>query len=66
MQITCNGEQREIKEGLSLLELLASLELPPDSIVAEVNKKIIDQNLLHATSLRNGDKVELIRFVGGG
>ena len=66
MQIICNGQQREIKKGESLSSLLVSLDLPADSVVAEINKQIIDRDQYETIRLSDGDQVELIRFVGGG
>ena len=66
MQIICNGQQREINKGESLSSLLASLDLPADSVVAEINKQIIDRDQYETIRLSDGDQVELIRFVGGG
>ena len=66
MQILCNSQPREIDEQSDLARLLAELNLPADSVVAEINKKIIDRDQYAATRLAEGDQVELIRFVGGG
>jgi sulfur carrier protein len=66
MQILCNGQQREIGGNTSLTSLLEMLDLPADSVVAEINKKIINRDQYDTTRLSDGDEVELIRFVGGG
>jgi len=66
MQILCNGQLRDINEQSTLALLLAELDLPADSVVAEINKKIIDRDQYAAQRLHAGDQVELIRFVGGG
>jgi sulfur carrier protein len=66
MQISCNGQQREVEADMSLASMLDSLSLPADSVVAEINMKIIDRDQYETTRLSEGDQVELIRFVGGG
>ncbi|HHD62767.1 MAG TPA: sulfur carrier protein ThiS [Desulfobulbaceae bacterium] len=66
MQIFCNGRQQDIDEGVTLSQLLVGLELPADTVVAEINKKIIDRDQYETLKLNQGDQVELIRFVGGG
>lgn len=66
MQIICNGRQQVIDQGTTLADLLADLQLPADSVVAEINKKIIDRDQYETLKLSQGDQVELIRFVGGG
>jgi len=66
MNITCNGEQKAVDNDISLNDLVLSLELNPQSLVAEVNGKIIEQPQFSDTKLQDGDRIELIRFVGGG
>lgn len=66
VQILCNGRQQDIDQGTTLADLLADLELPADSVVAEINQKIIDRDQYETLKLTQGDQVELIRFVGGG
>ncbi len=66
MQILCNGRQQHVDQGTTLADLLAELQLPADSVVAEINKKIINRDQYETLKLTQGDQVELIRFVGGG
>ena len=66
MNITCNGEQQTVDNNISLNDLVLSLDLNPQSLVAEVNGKIIEHLQFPAQKLQDGDRVELIRFVGGG
>jgi thiamine biosynthesis protein ThiS len=66
MQIFCNGRQQNINKGTTLGKLLTDLDLPADTVVAEINKKIIDRDQYETLTLSEGDQVELIRFVGGG
>jgi len=66
IHILCNGNNHPIPEGMHLESLLQTLDLPPDSVVAEINKKIIQPDQYAQLQLKDGDKVELIRFVGGG
>jgi sulfur carrier protein len=66
MNITCNGEQKAVDNNISLNDLVLSLELNPQSLVAEVNGKIIEQPQFSDKKLQDGDRIELIRFVGGG
>ena len=66
MNITCNGEQKAVDNDISLNDLVLSLELNPQSLVAEVNGKIIEQPQFSDRILQEGDRIELIRFVGGG
>ena len=66
MNITCNGEQQAVENNISLNDLVLSLELNPQSLVAEVNGNIIEHPQFPNQKLQDGDRVELIRFVGGG
>lgn len=66
MHITCNGKQQLIDNSTTLYDLLRELNLAPDTIVAEINNKIIDRDQYDTMRLTEDDKVELIRFVGGG
>lgn len=66
MHIICNGQQQEIGAETTLSSLLDSLKLRPEAVVAEVNKNIIDPDQYDTLLLQDGDRVELIRFVGGG
>jgi len=66
MEITLNGEQRELTTGESLLDLIDGLGLPRDAVVIERNGKIVERSDYGATLLAGGDVIELVRIVGGG
>lgn len=66
MYITCNGKQQLIDNTTTLYNLLRELNLAPDTVVAEINNKIIDRDQYETLRLKEDDQVELIRFVGGG
>lgn len=64
--IVVNGEAREIPHGLTLTAFLASLELDPRGVVVERNREIVRRPAMEATTLEDGDRLELVHFVGGG
>jgi thiamine-phosphate pyrophosphorylase len=64
--VTLNGERRRVKAGLSLSQLLAALDLDPRAVVVEHNRRIVRRDGLAATSVADGDAIELVHFVGGG
>ena len=66
MEILLNGEKREIGSGLTLAKLLESLEIRTGSVAVEHNEKVIPRRDLEHFALNAGDKVEIVRFVGGG
>lgn len=66
LRIVVNGEAREVGGPASLLDLLRSLNLDPRMVVVEHNRAIVRRPELGATAMHDGDRVELVHFVGGG
>lgn len=66
MNIIVNGKQMERKEGTTLQSLVVDLGLEGKVMAAAVNMQIVKQNRWNETLLQEGDKVELLDFVGGG
>ena len=65
MQITVNGQVMSFAGG-TLESLLGHLGLDQKAVVAEINGVIVAQADFSGQKLRDGDIVELVRFVGGG
>lgn len=65
MQVTVNGETREIRSG-TITELLRELEISGTHIAVAVNLQVIPRASHEATRLNEGDKVEIVHAVGGG
>jgi thiamine biosynthesis protein ThiS len=66
MLATINGKSVTYDAPLSLEQVLASHRIDPIMAVVEVNLTIIDRNALASTFVKDGDIVEILRFVGGG
>lgn len=66
MNLTVNGETRELTDGTTILSLLESFSLNPDATAVQLNDDILDRETFPDTALNEGDTVELIRIVGGG
>ena len=66
MNIQINGELREVTGGISLEQLLYQLELPVQRIAVELNRKVIRRAEWTNTVLEEGDRLEIVHFVGGG
>jgi thiamine biosynthesis protein ThiS len=66
MTVVLNGEQREIREGMTVAELVTELGLGTRRIAVEVNRAIIPRDEYATCRLRAGDHVEIVHFVGGG
>lgn len=65
MQIEVNGAARET-QSTTVLELVLELSLDPKKVAVERNLEIVPRSLHEATALAEGDKIELVQFVGGG
>jgi thiamine biosynthesis protein ThiS len=66
MKITINGEAREIPESLSVIAMLAHLELPPERVAVERNREILPRARWKETIVQPGDSYEIVHLVGGG
>ncbi len=66
MKVIINGEEKEFSENTTLLELLKQLSLEGKVMAAAVNMEIVKQDSWDKYRLKEGDKLELLDFVGGG
>ena len=66
MRIELNGEPREIEAQTNLYDLVTELSLPPERVAIELNKKVIRRNDWPTTMITEGDRLEIVHFVGGG
>ncbi len=66
MKLLVNGEDKEFSEGLSLEDLIRQMGVHKETVVAEVNRQIVQTAQHSSCKLSEGDQVELIQFVGGG
>ena len=66
IKVIVNGDEREFDSGSRLDDLLRVLELDPRMVVVEHNRVIVRRPQLQATPLEDGDRIELVHFVGGG
>jgi sulfur carrier protein len=64
--IELNGRRREVRDGESVAELVAELELRPGMVAVEVNGSLVPRDRREATVLRAGDRVEMVTIMGGG
>ena len=66
MEITINGETKRFKQPLDVAGLLKTLDLEPRKIAVERNLEIVPKSLYGQTALADGDRIEIVQFVGGG
>ncbi|MGB0911653.1 MAG: sulfur carrier protein ThiS [Nitrospirales bacterium] len=66
MNIQVNGETQTLQDGLTVTELLQTLEIRTEQVAVELNLKILDRGDFPHSVLQNGDTVEILSFIGGG
>lgn len=66
VSIVLNGEPRRVAAGLTAGGLLVELGLDPGMVVVERNREIVAREAVAATPVEDGDRIELVHFVGGG
>ena len=66
MKVTVNGSPRELAEGTTLSQLIEQLKLKTDRIATERNLSVVPKAQYGVTALVEGDKLEIVTFVGGG
>jgi thiamine biosynthesis protein ThiS len=66
VQIQLNGEAREVADQATVEALIASLDLEPARVAIELNRNVVRRNDWGGTTLHDGDRVEIVHFVGGG
>lgn len=65
LEIIVNGESRTTPP-LSVLDYLRSLEIDPSRVAVELNLDILPKGEYASTQLNQGDRLEIVHFVGGG
>lgn len=67
MFITVAGNKKEVKDGLTLPELLVQEKVEmPDYVTVSINDEFVEAEDRETTVLKNGDNVEFLYFMGGG
>lgn len=66
MKVIVNGETRQLPDPCTVSTLLQALNLPEARIAVERNREVVPRSRYPDTELAEGDRVELVRFVGGG
>ena len=64
--IQLNGNSYEISNGTNLNELLNKLKIQKNKVAIEVNGEIVEKNKYPNLILNKDDKVEIVKFIGGG
>lgn len=66
MKITANGNPLTLPDCCNISGLLVNLNIEPTRAVVEHNGLIVERAKFNETTLADGDRVEIVRFVGGG
>jgi thiamine biosynthesis protein ThiS len=67
MRLVINGEEREFAgDLLTLASLVEQLGMKSDRVAVELNRDIVSRERWPETSLHEGDRLEVVHFVGGG
>ncbi len=66
MTLTINGESRSFKKLSTLADLIDALGMKGDRVAVELNRNIVPRTDWPSTLLTDGDKLEIVHFVGGG
>ena len=66
LTVTINGEPRRVPGPATASSLLEHLGLDPRGVVVELNEEIVRRPRLSETVIDDGDRIEVVHFVGGG
>ena len=66
MDIFLNGEMQKIDDGINITNLIKELDLENKRLAVEVNLDIVPRSQFDSYVLSAGDKVEIVRAIGGG
>lgn len=66
MKIIVNGEEQEHNTPITVTNLLQELNLRTEQVAVEINLTILDRSNFPTWNLHEGDKVEILSFIGGG
>ncbi len=66
LQIQVNGLPRDCQSGSTIGDLLRELEIKTERVAVELNLEILDRKDFEVRSLKAGDRVEILSFIGGG
>jgi len=66
IEIVVNGTPRKVARGTTILTLLEALAIKPDRVAVELDRVIIKAPRWPETTLKDGARIEIVHFVGGG
>lgn len=66
IHIHVNGQARAWRSGATVADLLQDLDIQTERVAVELNLEILDRAAFGQRRLKNGDRVEILGFIGGG
>ena len=66
MKLFINGAEREFANVATLASLVEQLGMKADRVAVELNREIVSRDRWNQTRLSDGDRLEIVHFVGGG
>jgi thiamine biosynthesis protein ThiS len=66
IEITLNGEPREVSSDITVADLVDSLGMKRERVAIERNREVVRRADWEVVRLQTGDRIELVHFVGGG
>jgi thiamine biosynthesis protein ThiS len=66
MNLFLNGEPASAPDALTVAAFLESLGMPERGVAVERNREIVPKSMYATTHLAEGDRIEIVQFVGGG
>jgi thiamine biosynthesis protein ThiS len=66
MQVKVNGEPKQVPDATTVAQLLQSLQVDPSQVAVELNEAVVRRARHSETRLADGDRLEIVTFVGGG
>lgn len=66
MRVKINGEKKDVPDQLSLEALIRLLDLTPERLALELNRRVVRRSEWSETLLAEDDSIEIVHFVGGG
>lgn len=66
MKIKINGKETQVPDGITLIQLLGHLRIDKHRVAIELNKEIAKKTHWDRITLKEGDNIEIVTFVGGG
>jgi thiamine biosynthesis protein ThiS len=66
MRIMINGESRELAASLTVTLMLAQLGIDTRKVAVERNLEIVPKSAFATTEIQDGDRLEIVHFIGGG